>query len=124
MVLHAGFDTLRQPLSRPSRTGPSARTRRRSRPVPAFRWLSRHRALDLAIQEGRLCADSRPMPTVLNPELSLLVLDVQSVWLRAVERIADDAGFATTTTSSEGEALRFLERGEFDVVMLAAEPVG
>jgi DNA-binding NarL/FixJ family response regulator len=64
------------------------------------------------------------MPTVLNPELSLLVLDVQSVWLRAVERIADDAGFATTTTSSEGEALRLLERGEFDVVMLAAEPVG
>jgi DNA-binding NarL/FixJ family response regulator len=64
------------------------------------------------------------MPTVSKPELTLLVLDAQSVWLRAVERVAEDAGFTTTTTSSEGEALRLLERSRFHVVMLAVDAVG
>jgi DNA-binding NarL/FixJ family response regulator len=64
------------------------------------------------------------MPTVSNPEPTLLVLDAQSVWLRAVERIAADAGFATTTTSSEGEALKLLERGGFHVFMLAVDGDG
>ena len=64
------------------------------------------------------------MPTVSAHEPTLLVLDEQSVWLRAIERIADDAGFTTTTTSSEGEALRLLERGSFDVVMLAVDENG
>jgi DNA-binding NarL/FixJ family response regulator len=45
------------------------------------------------------------------------------VWLRAVERVAEDAGFATTTTDSEGEALRLLEGGGVHVVMLAADEV-
>lgn len=62
-----------------------------------------------------------PMPTASSNEPTLLVLDVQSVWLRAVERIADDAGFATTTTSSEREALRLLECGGAHVFMLAAD---
>jgi DNA-binding NarL/FixJ family response regulator len=64
------------------------------------------------------------MPTVSDPEPTLLVLDGQSVWLRAVERVAEDAGFTTTTTTSEDEALRLLERGGFHVVMLAADAVG
>jgi DNA-binding NarL/FixJ family response regulator len=64
------------------------------------------------------------MPTVSNDAPNLLVLDAQSVWLRAAERIADDAGFTTTTTSSEAEALRLLERGGFHVVMLAVDTDG
>lgn len=62
------------------------------------------------------------MPTSNPP--TLLVLDVQSVWLRAVERVAEDAGFTTTTTSSGSEALRLLERGGVHVVMLATDAVG
>jgi DNA-binding NarL/FixJ family response regulator len=61
---------------------------------------------------------------VSKDEPALLVLDAQSVWLRAVERTADDAGFATTTTSSEGDALRLLERGGFHVVMLPVDGAG
>jgi DNA-binding NarL/FixJ family response regulator len=64
------------------------------------------------------------MPKVSDPEPTLLVLDPQSVWLRAVERVAEDAGFTTTTTTTEGEALRLLERGGFHVVMLAADAGG
>jgi DNA-binding NarL/FixJ family response regulator len=64
------------------------------------------------------------MAMVSKDELALLVLDAQSVWLRAVERTADDAGFATTTTSSEGDALRLLERGGFHVVMLPVDGAG
>jgi DNA-binding NarL/FixJ family response regulator len=55
----------------------------------------------------------------------LLVLDLQPVWLRAVERVADDAGFAATTTSSIGEALKLLSNNGFDLVMFdvdAGEP--
>jgi DNA-binding NarL/FixJ family response regulator len=57
----------------------------------------------------------------LNDEPALLAFDAQSVWLRAVERTADDAGFATTTTSSQGDALRLLERGGYHVVMLPVD---
>jgi DNA-binding NarL/FixJ family response regulator len=64
------------------------------------------------------------MPTVSSNEPTLLVLDAESVWLRAVEQIADDAGFRTTTTSSEGEALRLLEHGGIHVFMLAADADG
>jgi DNA-binding NarL/FixJ family response regulator len=64
------------------------------------------------------------MPTTSNSEPTLLVLDGESVWLRAVERVAEDAGFTTTTTNSEGEALRLLERGGFHLVMFGVDAVG
>jgi DNA-binding NarL/FixJ family response regulator len=56
-----------------------------------------------------------------NGEPKLLVLDVHSVWLRAVERIVTEAGFATTATSSAGEALTLLRRSGFDVVMFGID---
>jgi DNA-binding NarL/FixJ family response regulator len=55
---------------------------------------------------------------------TLLVLDIHSVWLRAVERIGREAGFATTTTSSTTEAFKLLHRGGFDVVMCGADAGG
>lgn len=64
------------------------------------------------------------MTTTSTDEPTLLVLDVQSVWLRAVEQIADDAGFATTTTTSAGEALKLLRHGSIDVVMFSADAGG
>jgi DNA-binding NarL/FixJ family response regulator len=64
------------------------------------------------------------MTTISTDALRLLVLDVQAVWLRAVERIAAEAGFAATTSSSPGEALKLLRRGRFDVVMFGADAAG
>ena len=49
---------------------------------------------------------------------AILVLDEQSVCLRAVERIADDAGFRTTLTSTVPDGLRLLRRGGFALVVI------
>jgi DNA-binding NarL/FixJ family response regulator len=62
--------------------------------------------------------------TKISDEPTLLVLDVQSVWLRAVERIATEAGFATTTTSSTGEAFKLLRRGGVDAMLFGADAGG
>jgi DNA-binding NarL/FixJ family response regulator len=51
----------------------------------------------------------------------VLVLDVQSVWLPAVEKILDAAGFATTSTSSAANALQQVRRGSFDVLMFSVD---
>lgn len=61
------------------------------------------------------------MTTIPTDEPTLLILDVQVVWLRAVERIAEEAGFAATTASSAGEALKLLNRGGFDVMMFGSD---
>lgn len=61
---------------------------------------------------------------VSKDEPGILVLDAQTVWLRAVEQTVDDAGFATTTTSSESDALRLLEHGGFHVIMLPVDDDG
>lgn len=55
---------------------------------------------------------------------ALLVLDVHSVWLRAVERIGQEAGFATETTTSAAEAFKLLRGGGFDVVMCGVDAGG
>jgi DNA-binding NarL/FixJ family response regulator len=52
---------------------------------------------------------------------SILVLDVQSVWLRAVETILGSAGFATASASSPGEALQQLRRGSFEVLIFSVD---
>jgi DNA-binding NarL/FixJ family response regulator len=52
---------------------------------------------------------------------AILVLDVQSVWLLAVERIASEAGFRATVTSSVPDALRLLRRGGFALVVIGIE---
>ncbi len=52
---------------------------------------------------------------------ALLVLDAQAVWLRAVETIAAEAGFAVTTTGSLIEALRLLPGGGFDVLLAGTD---
>src|SRR5579884_3534441 len=55
---------------------------------------------------------------------TLIVLDAQAVWLRAVETIAAEAGFTVTTTSSPAEALRLLARGGFDLLMVGVDAGG
>lgn len=62
--------------------------------------------------------------TITSTQPTLLVLDVHSVWLRAVEAIAGEAGFATTTADSSGEAFKLLRRGGFDVVMFGVDAGG
>jgi DNA-binding NarL/FixJ family response regulator len=61
------------------------------------------------------------MTTTSSGEPTLLVLDLQAVWLRAVAQIARDAGFAPTTTSSAAEAIKALRRDSFDVVMFGVD---
>ena len=55
---------------------------------------------------------------------TLLVLDAHSVWLRAAQSIGEEAGFATTTTSSAEEAFRLLRRGGFDVIIWGVDAGG
>jgi len=55
---------------------------------------------------------------------TILVLDAQSVWLRAVERIAEEAGFRATSTSSVTEALKLLQRGGFELVVVGKDAGG
>lgn len=64
------------------------------------------------------------MANIATDHPTLLVLDVHSVWLRAVERIGQEAGFATTTTSSTTEAFKLLRRGGFDIVMCGVDAGG
>jgi DNA-binding NarL/FixJ family response regulator len=54
----------------------------------------------------------------------LLVLDAQSVWLRAVLRIAGEGGFSATATRSASEALKLLRRDGFELVMLGVDAGG
>jgi DNA-binding NarL/FixJ family response regulator len=61
------------------------------------------------------------MMTTSSSAPKVLVCDAQAVWLRAIERIATDAGMAPTTTSSPAEALNLLVHGGFDIVMFGAE---
>ena len=64
------------------------------------------------------------MANISTDHPTLLVLDVHSVWLRAVERIGQEAGFATMTTSSTSEAFKLLRRGGFDIVMCGVDAGG
>jgi DNA-binding NarL/FixJ family response regulator len=52
---------------------------------------------------------------------TILVLDVQPIWLRAVEQIAGEAGFQATSTSSVTEALRLLGRRRFDLIVVGTD---
>ena len=54
----------------------------------------------------------------------ILVLDVQPVWIRAVEDIFAGEGFSTTSTSSHEEALELIEAERFDVVMIGLDSAG
>jgi DNA-binding NarL/FixJ family response regulator len=51
----------------------------------------------------------------------ILVLDVQPVWIRAVESILLDGGFAVDSTTSTDEALTMIDRGHFDVLMIGTD---
>ncbi|HET7353631.1 MAG TPA: response regulator transcription factor [Gaiellaceae bacterium] len=64
------------------------------------------------------------MTNISTEDPTLLVLDVHSVWLRAVERIGEEAGFATTTTDSTQDAFKLLRRGRFDVVICGVDTGG
>ena len=64
-----------------------------------------------------------PMPTSSEAP-KLLVVDLQPVWLRAVERVADELGFAPTTTSSVREALKLLKDDGFDIVIVGVDAGG
>lgn len=64
------------------------------------------------------------MANISTDHPTLLVLDTQSLWLRAVERIAQEAGFATKTTSSSSEAFKLLRRGGIDIVMCGVDAGG
>jgi DNA-binding NarL/FixJ family response regulator len=78
--------------------------------------------VDLCVTNAALSrAALAHMTNTPTADPTLLVLDVQVVWLRAVERIATEAGFATTTASSAGEALKLLRRNRFDVVMFGVD---
>ena len=57
-------------------------------------------------------------------EPRILVLDVQPVWIRAVEEIFADEGFSTTSTSSHDDALELIESERFDVVMIGLDSAG
>lgn len=65
-----------------------------------------------------------PMAKTTSAPPAILVLDVQSVWLRAVESILEGAGFSAVSTTSYEEALRLLRRGRFELLMLGADPDG
>jgi DNA-binding NarL/FixJ family response regulator len=64
------------------------------------------------------------MTNISTDNPTLLVLDIHSVWLRAVERIGEEAGFATTTTGSTSQAFKLLRRGGFDIVMCGVDAGG
>jgi DNA-binding NarL/FixJ family response regulator len=61
------------------------------------------------------------MANTTSAPSAILVLDIQSVWLRAVESILDSAGFSAVSTTSYEEALTLLRRGRFEVLMLGAD---
>jgi DNA-binding NarL/FixJ family response regulator len=65
------------------------------------------------------------MTATSTPETAtILVLDAQSVWLRAVASILQSAGFTATSLTSSDEALKLLRRGGFDVIMFGVDSAG
>jgi len=51
----------------------------------------------------------------------VLVLDIQPVWLRAVENILAEAGFQSASTTSRAEALTALRRQKVAVLMIGID---
>jgi DNA-binding NarL/FixJ family response regulator len=51
----------------------------------------------------------------------ILVVDAQPVWLRAVERILESAGFATTLRTSPADAVELHRRNAFELVIVGVD---
>ena len=74
---------------------------------------------------ARSAAIVHPMARTRSPQKQrILVVDAQPVWLRAVERILERAGFATTSTTSPLDALALHRRSAFALVIVGVDAEG
>ena len=53
---------------------------------------------------------------------SVFVLDIDELFLIAIEHRLENAGFATTTTWNPAEGIRLLQAGHFDFLLLGDHP--